>query len=406
MDKIGLNRDKLRFKHSKDVVLTINQNDKIIKFNKECENIFGYKETEVLNKSLFNLLISKRFQSQWKNLLDAARSDEHIEDFKLPMITHGGRELLISWSCFPVKSLGNIGLVGEVIDELTVESESPVEIKTPKPTQTVLSEDYFEKFEEIVNDLKKKNDLLEKKNKSLEKKLLKKEDKNLLIPKEKVISRGIYRMSDFFGSKKHREELNALMKELDQREKYLNKLEAKINKDKNKINTQREEFVNWRKKLELLESDVESRIRWVEKKEDSIEKATSELDESLIDKMRSETATDYEPGYVNNMADCAAVVQRGVFREVNSFLAELLGYNIVEIVDKSIFDFIGPDGFSGIETYYFNKLKGSEVTSFNTKFLTKDNDLISVEVNAKPTFFNGEKAEIIVFKKQEIKKDK
>ena len=74
-----------------------------------------------------------------------------------------------------------------------------------------------------------------------------------------------------------------------------------------------------------------------------------------------------------------------------------------EIIDKSLFDFIVPEGFIQVEKFYLNRLKGDDISSYETIFLTKNNNKIPVEVNTKPTFFNGEKAEIAIVK--QIKKE-
>ena len=95
----------------------------------------------------------------------------------------------------------------------------------------------------------------------------------------------------------------------------------------------------------------------------------------------------------------------GVLKRINDSFANLIGYEFKEIVDKSLFDFILPEGFSGIEEYYLNRLKGEDVSVYKTVLLTKNNEMISVEVYTKPTFFNGEKAEIAVVKKLNRKEE-
>jgi hypothetical protein len=69
------------------------------------------------------------------------------------------------------------------------------------------------------------------------------------------------------------------------------------------------------------------------------------------------------------------------------------------VLNKSFFDFISSEGFYEIEQYYLNRLKGEDVSFYNTIFLNKNNNKIPVEIKAKPTFFNGENAEIMIIKK-------
>ena len=139
----------------------------------------------------------------------------------------------------------------------------------------------------------------------------------------------------------------------------------------------------------------------------SVESRETALSENIsaISRSKPDVETEFDPSDFNSINDCAAVVQRGVFKKINNSFAYLLGYTVDEIIDKSIFDFIDPSGFSGMEQYYFNRLKGKDVSGFETVFLTTGNVKVNVEVSTEPTLFNDEKAEIVVFKKLKLKKD-
>jgi PAS domain S-box-containing protein len=314
---------------------------------------------------------------------------------------------MISWSSFPVKDFGgeveDIGFVGNIISE---KKENVIK-SSPEHGINNDNADYFNEFEKIVKNLEKDKKQLEKKNLLLQKKLKGKKGTNLSEQQIDPKGNSQYHVSDFFGGGKKKQELHTLFLELDQREKHLNKLEVKLEKDKQKITEQKKDLIKWRKKLEKLESEIESRIKWVENKEKAIENyiAKNAEENSVKSKLSDEILEEYQSGTINKIDDCAAVVQRGVLKEVNSTLVELLGYKVSEIVEKSIFDFITPEGFSGIEKYYFKRLKGENVSVYDTILLTKDNVEVSIKVNTKPTIFNGEKAELIVFKKLNIQKD-
>lgn len=398
-DKKGLNLKK-KYHTYDDLILTIDQNENIIKINSECERISGYKKDDILNQNFLNMLIPKRYLEQWKNVIKSVRENKLIDDFSLPLLTNDGHEVMISWSSFPVKDVDgvveDIGLVGEI-------SSSSNDNKKPPITANKKSFDptYFNEFEDAIKDMEKKNSELEKKNSSLEKKLekIKKKHKKEANASTDVVGKSLYTFSDIFGNKKQREELNALMKDLDDREKRLNKLQNKLEKEKLKITKQKNDFIRWREKLETLESDIETRHKWVINKEQALEKCVDMPETESRVKLESDE--NFEPDMFNQINECAAVVQRGVFKQINVSFANLLGYNQSEIVDKSIFDFIEPEGLSGVEQYYFNRLKGDDLSDFDTIFLTKDNSKVSVEVTTKPILFKGEKAEIVIFKKSD-----
>lgn len=398
-DKKGLNLKKKHHTYD-DLILTIDQNENIIKINSECERISGYKKDDILNQNFLNMLIPKRYLEQWKNVIRSVRENKLIDDFSLPLLTNDGHEVMISWSSFPVKDVDgvveDIGLVGEISSSSNDSKKPPITVnkKSFDPT-------YFNEFEDAIKDMEKKNSELEKKNSSLEKKLekIKKKHKKEADASTDVVGKSLYTFSDIFGNKKQREELNALMKDLDDREKRLNKLQNKLEKEKLKITKQKNDFIRWREKLETLESDIETRHKWVINKEQALEKCVDMPETESRVKLESDE--NFEPDMFNQINECAAVVQRGVFKQINVSFANLLGYNQSEIVDKSIFDFIEPEGLSGVEQYYFNRLKGDDLSDFDTIFLTKDNSKVSVEVTTKPILFKGEKAEIVIFKKSD-----
>ena len=101
---------------------------------------------------------------------------------------------------------------------------------------------------------------------------------------------------------------------------------------------------------------------------------------------------------LDKIPQCAAIIQRSIVKQINNSFADLIGFETDEIVEKSLFDFIAPEGLVDIEKYYLGRLKGSGDSTYKTIFLTKDDVKIPVEVSVKSTTYNGEKAEIAVVK--------
>ncbi len=105
---------------------------------------------------------------------------------------------------------------------------------------------------------------------------------------------------------------------------------------------------------------------------------------------------NYQKTMLDDFIGCAAILKRGILKQVNSSFAELLGYNIEDLINKSLFDFVSPEGFSGIKKYYFDRLKGKSNSSFETIFKTKNDNKLPVEVTIKPKYFNSDRFEIAV----------
>jgi len=361
------------------LMITIDNNGRIIKFNEICEKISGYSSNETLNKIFLDFIIPNRYSKQWTNIFQDIEEKKQIDDFKLPISTRNGHEIMISWSSFPVTDdhgdISNISLVGKLISSWD-------DIKASNIVESSISE------KDVNEEFIKKSQELENKNKMLEEKIEKLEQKES----------GKF-LSKLFGGKKNIDESENNLSEIEERKRSLKILENKLEKEKRSLTEQRNWFVKWREKLENLEYEVENRRQAAFIKEKSSE---AKLTEEIV----PETVKVDSIDLIDKIDDCAAIIQRGVIKKVNNSFADLLGYKIDEIVDKSLFDFIGPEGFLGLENYYLHRLKGEDITNYDTMFLTKDNTKTFVEVDTKPTIFNDDKAEIAVFKKIKSKKEK
>lgn len=212
----------------------------------------------------------------------------------------------------------------------------------------------------------------------------------------------MYSLSELFGGKKRRQELENIKHELDEREEILNKIESRILAEKKKINDRTIEFCDWREKLESLEGEIENRWRELNRQGKFLVCQTADAEVVSTDKIKGDLVIGRHD-LIDKIPECAAIVQRGILKHVNSLFVNLIGYNTNEVVDKSLFDFIVPEGFSEVEKYYLDRLRGEDTIGYETVVLTKSNNKIPVEISIKPTFFKGEKAEIAIVKKLDKK---
>jgi PAS domain S-box-containing protein len=442
-------------KKTDNIVISIDKNKQISKYSKDCENILGYSKKEALNKPIFDFLIPENYSKKWNGIIDYSNKKKKIDDFKLPLLDKNGQEVWISWSYFTVKNtsgvLVDINLVGNLISSRDSEEKTIVEFpsrktkeKIEKPAKRIdfklekqpkihfidksdeekpeerTDENFIKKeksgnyseLKKLIKKLKKENSELDKKNKNLEKDLnsLKNRVENLKIKKEKrkktdkKDAEGQQSFSELFGTKKRNQEYENLMHELNEREKYLNDLESNINKDKIKINDQVNEFKKWRKRLESLELEIENRKNDILSKENVVKEKLEYTKVLTVDVKPEEKVITYHD-LLDKIPDSAVVIHRGILKQVNDSFADLIGYNIDEILNKSLFDFIIPEELTDVKDYYINRLMGVDVSTFETTLLTKENDKVSVEINTKPTDFNGKKAEIAVIKTIKSKKE-
>jgi PAS domain S-box-containing protein len=410
--------DALKNNKKDNLVLGIDSKGKILKFNELCEQVSGYNKDKVLNKNFFDLLIPNRYQNVWENFFNHSKQNKMIHDFKLPFITKNGHEIMISWSSFPIKNKTNdeihIDFVGSIISSWKdVISPSIIYneiIPVEDNKQSLFSSSKIEKNDEsskLIKKLKTLNVELEKKNKLLDKKLknMKTQHAHIIENLEKkikqsnvIVNKGLYSFSELFGGKKRKEEFENKINELDEREKFLNNLGANLLKEKEKIKNSVNEFREWREKLETLEEDIEKRRLDIMNQERILLSDITGKDEiDVIEPTKEELKQTYD--VFEKIEDSAAIIQRGIIKRTNESFENLIGYSSNEIINRSLFDFISPEGFIDMEKYYLNRLKGEDVSNYKTVILSKNNLKIHVEINSNPTFIDGEKAEIVVFKK-------
>jgi len=400
-----------------NLVFTIDKNERITKFNEECEKVFGYKKNEVINRVVSDFFIPTRFLNQWENFLKYSKINKLFDNFKIPFLTKSGQEIIVYWNNFPIKNdkgdISDIGFVGNLITPLGApdktlfeypKSESnKLNIKTTGTKEKNKVDDYINK---VFRKMKRNNEDLLNKNKELENKLKhyenrleyykKREDE--FRKKDSNLNKSLSSISEIFSSKKKRQEFENIVHDLDEREKDLNKLESNLLNEKIIINEKMNELKLWREKLELLNNKLEERWNDLVNRENLAIKYPfySNTPDNVVETKSEELKNDYE--IFDKIQDSAVILQRGILKHVNNSFCNLMGYEINEIIDKSFFDFIVPEYFLNVEKFYLNRLKGEDVSSYETVILTKNNNKISIEVDTKPTFFNGQKAEIAIVK--------
>ncbi len=286
--------------------------------------------------------------------------------------------------------------------------------------------DNLKKYDQVISDLKIENEELKNKNDELKNQLekqkehhskvtnnllnLKKQQNNIVKKTEQILSKSLRFIFDAVGGKKKKEEFDNLIRELDERKNELIELENKFNRDKKVINSSREDFVTWREKLETLENEIEDRRMAVVDKEKELKSRflqsisqDASIDHGAKDKSISDVLVDVsnDEDILKEIPNSAAVLQRGILKQVNDSFADLLGFKIDDLLEKSFFDFVSPDSLSEVEDYYLKRLKGEAFSSYDAVLVNSDQDELDVKINVKPVIYKGLKADIFVIKNQE-----
>ena len=306
-----------------------------------------------------------------------------------------------------------------------------------KKTLDKISEEFNEKLKKLEKKMDKK---LERENKMLHKSLNEfkakipknnkttKETENISkqIISEKANSKKnttnpskkmIFPLPGFLTKRGRWKEMESRIDhDLDERRHLLETLEKHLIQEIEYLDKKREEFSKWREKLEKLEEEIEERRKELVRQEQEFRdqimsfsnkktggiaadvEGTPLSNEIPISK---EKIMDYSDTDLEEIPYSAAIIQRGIIKQVNQSFIHLLGYSVEEIIDKSLFDFIVPEKLDDVKKYYLCRLKGEDVSTYETLLSTKY-DKKTVKISVKPTVYNGEKADIAII--QELNK--
>ncbi len=435
------------------LVLSLDTNGKIVFFNKELEKQVGYYKNDVVDKETFDIFLPEEYKKDFFKIIDKAKKDNIITDLYLPLISKNGKKFMTSWDVAPVDdtNLGSIGFVGRILDNKNFEEENQnpsdkmifnlgnkkIFFKNPlfsskskniqvankqkekndknysntkkpfdeyNPAKLKENVEIFEKKIEYLDILEKENLELKNKLKELENELsnnrqkikyLEEKQSSLIKNSQNVVKNTVGFIFDVVGGKKKKEEFEQMINELDERRQTLKNLEESLNEEKSRLNDNVQDFVEWRKKLETLEDEVEGRREFLVNREQKIKNnILSYVDEGISKKEENKsvhhTNIKQEPSnLIDNLDDAAVILQRGILKHANNKFVDFIGLNVEEIIDKSFFDFISSDGLSSFEKYYLDRLKGETAEYYDTVFVTANDSELPVKVDIKPVFYNG-----------------
>jgi PAS domain S-box-containing protein len=158
-------------------------------------------------------------------------------------------------------------------------------------------------------------------------------------------------------------------------------------------------------KIRNLGEEIEKRRKKLTEHEKTFRKHVGSIKNSIKSEKTNHKLFDHKNKInsdqkiiLDDIQDSAAIIMRGILKNVNQSFIDLIGYNFKEIIEKNLIDFIDSNGLLEIEKYYINILKGDYEHSYKTIFITKNNNKIPVEIQIKPTSFKGKKAELVVIK--------
>lgn len=97
--------------------------------------------------------------------------------------------------------------------------------------------------------------------------------------------------------------------------------------------------------------------------------------------------------------DGIVIIQENKLKYINPRMAELIGYDIKEALDKPFINYVHPDEIITIKTRYKFRMQGKPVSSkYETKLLRKNGQELQVEFNIGLINFNNKIAELVIIR--------
>jgi PAS domain S-box-containing protein len=97
--------------------------------------------------------------------------------------------------------------------------------------------------------------------------------------------------------------------------------------------------------------------------------------------------------------DGIAIIQDGLLKYVNPSIESMIGYDLDEILESSIMNFLRPDQRSKVGGFYKRRLAGEDVPSiYETIILDKDGSEKEIEINAGLIQYDGRVADLVIIR--------
>jgi PAS domain S-box-containing protein len=120
-ERLDLLNELSPIKRESCLVFGINKEGVITRFNDDFELITGKSKEEVINRSISSIFVNDpQSLEKWMDLIAQARANIPVHDIELPLQTKSGKEIIISWTNFPISeedgtAVSSLNLVGTPI---------------------------------------------------------------------------------------------------------------------------------------------------------------------------------------------------------------------------------------------------------------------------------------------------
>jgi len=102
---------------------------------------------------------------------------------------------------------------------------------------------------------------------------------------------------------------------------------------------------------------------------------------------------------IENATDGIVIVQDGLLKFANQTMCDIMKYDMDELIDKPFLDYIDNAEHESLSLFHNRRMKGEQFSNIlRSQFIRKDNVMITVELNARTSNYNGAPAGFIVIR--------
>ena len=115
--------------------------------------------------------------------------------------------------------------------------------------------------------------------------------------------------------------------------------------------------------------------------------------------LETEKKEDNHFSLLDELEESAAIIERGIVKQINDPFLKLFGYKSQDIIEKRLLNIIAPESLDKVKEHYLERLKGEKSSIYDANLVTKNNSKIHVMIRTKVININNKKAEVAIFSK-------
>ena len=102
---------------------------------------------------------------------------------------------------------------------------------------------------------------------------------------------------------------------------------------------------------------------------------------------------------IDKATDGIVITQNGLLKFVNNTMCEMMQYQKDEILETSYYDMVVKEDHQPMIDFHKRRMSGEDFTSlYRSRFIRKDGSIITVELNARTSDYNGEPSAFIIIR--------